>query len=337
MSSKRCFVISPIGPEGSAIREHMDDVFDFIIAPAMQQCDIEPVRADRLSEPGRISEMMFQHIFDDDLCIAVLTGHNPNVFYELALAQAAAKPVILMMEKGGTMPFDIHDSRCIDYDLRPRTIHNAVFVKELVEHVRAIGRNGWTGSFPFGNRTPLGQTTQLLQAIAMSERTIDLRTPDKYLSLLAEARKSFSIIGYSLTSWGRVHRVRSQLREKAQSGCHIRIAIMDSEHPMLRHLLGLNDQGTMAQMRQDIMNMTGLFNEIAAGCENIEFRTVKAGCIHARLHITDSRALYDPYFFGEANDFTPIWEAENSTGLYALCIREFDSLWEINAPAASPS
>ena len=36
MGRRRCFVISPIGPEGSPVREHADDVDDFIIKPALK-------------------------------------------------------------------------------------------------------------------------------------------------------------------------------------------------------------------------------------------------------------------------------------------------------------
>ena len=35
MTPKKCFVISPIGPPDSEIREHADDVFEYIIKPAM--------------------------------------------------------------------------------------------------------------------------------------------------------------------------------------------------------------------------------------------------------------------------------------------------------------
>ena len=52
--------------------------------------------------------------------IALLTGYNPNVFYELAVAQCAGRPVIVMAEKGLELPFDIHDLRCVYYDFSPR-------------------------------------------------------------------------------------------------------------------------------------------------------------------------------------------------------------------------
>ena len=103
----KCFVISPIGDEGSDVRQHADDVFKYIIEPAMRECGIEAVRSDQLEKPGLISEQMFRFIFEADLCIAVLTDHNPNVFYELAVAHSAQRPVIILIEKGQRLPFDV--------------------------------------------------------------------------------------------------------------------------------------------------------------------------------------------------------------------------------------
>src|SRR6516164_8846630 len=97
---KKCFVISPIGVPGSQIREHADDVFDYFIKPAMEEVGIEPIRGDHLEKPGRITEQMFKEIAAADVCVAVLTGYNPNVFYELAVAQFARKPLIILMEAG---------------------------------------------------------------------------------------------------------------------------------------------------------------------------------------------------------------------------------------------
>ena len=85
-STGRAFVISPIGAEGSPEREHADDVFEFIIEPALTQSGVKPYRADHDAKSGRISHQMVSSILEEDFCIAVLTGHNPNVFYELAIA-----------------------------------------------------------------------------------------------------------------------------------------------------------------------------------------------------------------------------------------------------------
>src|SRR5579862_8918726 len=130
--AKRCFVISPIGAEGSDVREHADDVYDYIIKPAMGACGITAFRSDHLREPGKISEQMFRSLVREDLAIALLTGHNPNVFYELAIAQAAARPVIILLLKGQVLPFDIQDLRCVYYDLKPRNLFENVYVNEII-------------------------------------------------------------------------------------------------------------------------------------------------------------------------------------------------------------
>ena len=117
---KSCFVISPIGLPGSEIREHADDVFDFIIKPAAEKAGYAPFRADHEARPGTITEQMYDHILGDDLLIAILTGHNPNVFYEIAVAEAAARPLILLIDKGQSIPFDISTRRMLQYDLKPR-------------------------------------------------------------------------------------------------------------------------------------------------------------------------------------------------------------------------
>ena len=124
--SKRCFVISPIGESGSQTREHADDVFEFIIKPAMDELGIHVYRADHSQQIGRITEQMFNSIMEEDLCVAILTFCNPNVFYELAIAQCAARPVIILIEKGQTIPFDVHDLRAVEYDLRPRPSRQSV-------------------------------------------------------------------------------------------------------------------------------------------------------------------------------------------------------------------
>src|SRR5438105_2169122 len=117
MPTDRCFVISPIGPEGSDIRRHADDVFHCIIKPAVTECGLVAVRSDHMLEPGKITEQMFREIVTAACCVVVLTGNNPNVFYELAVAQVTGTPVVALLEKGHTIPFDVHDLRCVRYDL----------------------------------------------------------------------------------------------------------------------------------------------------------------------------------------------------------------------------
>jgi hypothetical protein len=49
--------------------------------------------------------------------VAELTSRNPNVFYELGLAHALNKPVVLVSRTQDDVPFDLQHIRVIYYDV----------------------------------------------------------------------------------------------------------------------------------------------------------------------------------------------------------------------------
>lgn len=52
--------------------------------------------------------------------IADLTGKNANVFYEVGVAHALGKEVILITQTMEDVPFDLKALRCIVYSFTPR-------------------------------------------------------------------------------------------------------------------------------------------------------------------------------------------------------------------------
>lgn len=113
---KSCFVIAPIGIEGSDTRIRSDQVLKHIITPVAEECGYTVTRADKISEPGLITSQIIQHIVDDELVVADLTERNPNVFYELAIRHAIKKPVVQIIKTGEQIPFDVAGSRTIHVD-----------------------------------------------------------------------------------------------------------------------------------------------------------------------------------------------------------------------------
>ncbi len=111
-----CFVISPIGEEGTEVRRRADQVLKHVIEPSLAECGFEAVRADKMPEPGMITSQVIQHIVDAPLVIADLTGSNPNVFYELAIRHAIRKPLVQLIQKGEKIPFDVAGMRTIPID-----------------------------------------------------------------------------------------------------------------------------------------------------------------------------------------------------------------------------
>lgn len=114
---KICFVISPIGEEGSDVRERSDQVLKHIIASSVEQLGYTIIRADKISEPGIITTQIIEHIVDAELVVADLTDKNPNVFYELAIRHAIRKPLVQLIKKGEVIPFDVAATRIIQFDL----------------------------------------------------------------------------------------------------------------------------------------------------------------------------------------------------------------------------
>jgi hypothetical protein len=110
---KTCFVISPIGNTGSDIRKRADQILKYVIEPACDKCEYSALRADKISEPGIITRQIIEHVLNDPMVVADLTGSNGNVFYELALRHAVKKPFIQLIADGEKIPFDIAPMRTI--------------------------------------------------------------------------------------------------------------------------------------------------------------------------------------------------------------------------------
>lgn len=113
---KICFVISPIGKEGSPERARFDEVFEEIITPAVEKFGYEPISSEKVTNPNIITNDIIQHLYNDPLVVADLTGHNPNVFYELAIRHATRKPTVQIIQDGEKIPFDLSPQRTIFYD-----------------------------------------------------------------------------------------------------------------------------------------------------------------------------------------------------------------------------
>lgn len=109
-----CFVISEIGAKGSEQRLRADKVFRRVIVPALDAAGYAaPVRSDQINELGLITDQIVQHLMDDDMVVADLTGLNPNVMYELAIRHAVDKPAALLYHPDDEIPFDVSLLRAI--------------------------------------------------------------------------------------------------------------------------------------------------------------------------------------------------------------------------------
>jgi len=114
---KKCFVVSPIGEEGSDTRNNADKLFKYIIKPVCDECDFEAIRVDKLNDANSITQTIIDHLENSELVIADISEHNPNVFFEMGYRTRTKKPIIHLKGKGENLPFDVTTIRTLEYDL----------------------------------------------------------------------------------------------------------------------------------------------------------------------------------------------------------------------------
>ncbi len=105
-----CFVVMSFAPP-------IGSYFQKIYEPAIKKAGLRAVRADAdIFGTGKIMDQIWAGINAAKVLVAELTTRNPNVFYELGLAHAKEKPVVLVSSNEGDVPFDLKHIRVIYYD-----------------------------------------------------------------------------------------------------------------------------------------------------------------------------------------------------------------------------
>lgn len=116
-SMKCCFVVSPIGAEGTEVRSNADKLVRHIIDPVCRSCGFQVERVDQMNDMGSITQTIIDKLKTAELVIADISEHNPNVFFEMGYRTCTGKPIIHLRKKGERIPFDVNTIRTFEYDL----------------------------------------------------------------------------------------------------------------------------------------------------------------------------------------------------------------------------
>jgi hypothetical protein len=104
-----CFVLMPFRPDMKSIYEKIRQV---VVIEHSLSC----VRGDDMYTAGVIFEEIWNKIQEAQIVISDATGQNPNVFYEMGLAHALGKDVIIITQSLDDIPFDLRHRRVIVYN-----------------------------------------------------------------------------------------------------------------------------------------------------------------------------------------------------------------------------
>src|SRR5277367_6499848 len=103
-------------PGGSVI--DFDSVYSKLIAPAIVDAGLEPLRADEETVGGIIHKPMFERLILCPYAVADLTLANANVFYELGVRHAFRPwSTVPLIAEDNRLPFDVEMLRTVHYKL----------------------------------------------------------------------------------------------------------------------------------------------------------------------------------------------------------------------------
>lgn len=136
-----CFVMMPFAkPHGS--------YYSKVYEPAIRKAGLRPLRADdEIFGTGKIIDQIWSGINNAKVLVAELTSRNPNVFYELGLAHALKKPVVLVSANEPDVPFDLKHIRVIYYDVADPFWGNKL-IDKVAENVLSALKNPEEAQFP---------------------------------------------------------------------------------------------------------------------------------------------------------------------------------------------
>jgi hypothetical protein len=123
------FVLMPFAPA-------MKPLYDDHISPVAARLGLSVARADDFFNITAIISDIWAAIASARVIVADCTGRNPNVFYEIGLAHAIGKPVVLITANSDDVPFDLRHLRYIQYDFTPRGME--AFEQRLEASIRTV-------------------------------------------------------------------------------------------------------------------------------------------------------------------------------------------------------
>jgi hypothetical protein len=114
----------------------LEPVFSDHITNVVRKLKMTAQRGDNFFSTHYIMTDIWNAIWFSRAIIADCTTRNPNVFYEIGVAHAVGRPVILITQRDEDVPFDLRSVRYIKYEFTPRGM--AQFESRLSSTLKTI-------------------------------------------------------------------------------------------------------------------------------------------------------------------------------------------------------
>jgi len=320
----RAFVISPIGDPTSPERIHADWVLNSIIKPACSQAAADGTRflvdrGEQVKLPGDIMEHVVESLIHDRIVFAVLAFDRPNVYYELALANAAGRHVIMLRHNLEKTHFDIAGLRAISYRYPMEGEALADKIAEVADYVRSVMKmEAFRPTVFKKDLNPLGR---FYREYEFKSTFKDVDIPS-YCEIFLQAKEFIGLQGITLLHFTRSNFLWNTLDGRSLNffdlvrakvlfdNVDVRVVMMHEDNAALPHLLKFLDRDkftdSLRAVREEIKQsfaawralrdeLDGKASEWADGRKGkLEVIRLEHGVVNYRLTVTDKQLIVTP-------------------------------------------
>ena len=255
----KAFVLMPFD-------EEFEDIYDYLIHGPLSEVGYEVKRADDILNQRNIMEDIVQSIIGSDLIVADLSTANPNVYYELGLAHAFKKKVILLAQEIKEVPFDLQSYRVIHYSTHFTQMNNAR--QELQKYIEKVR----TGKIQFGSPvTDFGTTGSFLTDTGTQSLVTETDDQDErgILDYRAELEESMETMAEMVGELGKrlenltldMESVSDQLKSPKDIGPKKQRVLIRSLAPKIDEVTSWLQQGNI-RYRQALESMGNNLNAV---------------------------------------------------------------------------
>jgi hypothetical protein len=103
--------------------ELFETIYKNHVVPPLKNIGMLVTRADEIFSADVVIEDVWKEITSSSFVVADVSGRDPNVMYEIGLAHAVGRPVLMMSQSSNDIPFGLRHRRSVIYEYTPRGCH----------------------------------------------------------------------------------------------------------------------------------------------------------------------------------------------------------------------
>lgn len=318
INKMKCFVIMPFSDE-------FNEYYTEILKPAITECDLDAIRADEIYGIKPIIEDIAECIIDSDIIIADVTKRNPNVNYELGMAHALGKSVIIISQSIDDIPFDYRHIRAITY--------NTIKVKwkkklktELTNTIKSVlSDNSKSYKIEAIEKYQKDNTINNvwgLKEIFETRQKMNIRLNEIWDNL----SDNLDIIAFGLKSFRDAQ--SDSIKEKVKDGLKIRILTINPFSSFVKQRERDENEmtGSIKKTILDLEKWMTTLKGISNNKENIQLKFYNSLPIDFYWR-QDDKLYTGPYLYGIGSQQTITFEYQKGTKGYQFYHNYFENLW----------